>query len=135
MVTVKDLRKYRAICAEIHQIESKLTGSRIHVKDSVKSAAKHPYSVHNVPIEGDVYESSSPALLAKFKRLLWERGVIEDFISSIPEYKVRRALEIYCLEPLGEDMEAPSWEKVADALADGSTGDSIRKSVERFLKK
>lgn len=134
-MTVKELRRYRTVCAELDAIDKKLNGSKIHVRDSAQSASKHPYSLHSVPVEGMVYEHSSPYLLAKKQRLEAEKSCIEDFIWGISDKRVRDALEIYCLEPLNEDLDVPNWEDVADALGDGSTGHSIRMLVARFLEK
>lgn len=132
---IKDLRQYRTICAEIDYIDSKLKGSKIHVSDSVQSAAKHPYSLHNVRIEGDIYERSSPSLLAKRQDLIAQKESIEQFINSIPIFKIRRALELYCIEPLGENLVSPTWEDVADAMADGSTAAALKMAAKRFLEK
>lgn len=132
-MTIKGLRNYRTIYAEIEHIDKQL--GKHTVKDSVQSASKHPYSLHSVSVEGDIYEHSSPLLLAKKQKLLAQKREIEKFICGILDYRIRRALELYCLEPLNEDLEIPSWENVADMLADGSTGDSVRMSVKRFLEK
>lgn len=134
-MTIKELRQYRSICSEIDYIDGKLNGSKIHVRDSVQSASKHPYSLHNVQIEGDVYEHSSPSLLAKKHRLEVQKRIIEEFMEKISDSKIRRVIEIYCLDPVGEDCEVPGWNEIADIFADGSTGESIRKSVTRFLEK
>ncbi|MBQ7131253.1 MAG: hypothetical protein IJO29_01660 [Oscillospiraceae bacterium] len=133
---VKELRRYRAICAEIEYIESKIENKRIHVKDSVQSAAKHPYSKHNVVISGYIDDDYIPASTRKrLSELNKQRKQIEQTIHSISDYKVRRALEIYCLNSLDEDMKLPNWETVADIIADGSSGDSIRMSVQRYFEK
>lgn len=134
-MTIKELRNYRAICSQIDHIDRKIKGSRIHVKDSVQSASKHPYSVHNVTVEGDIYDHSSPVLLAKKHRLEVQKQNIESFIENIPDSKIKEAIEIYCTEPIGEDGNAPEWNDVADRLADGSTKDSVRMLVTRFLEK
>jgi len=39
------------------------------------------------------------------------------------------------MEPLDESCEKPTWESIANKFYDGSTGDSIRISVQRYLKK
>lgn len=132
-MTIKELRSYRTICAEIEHIDKQL--GRRTVKDSVQSASKHPYSLHSVSVEGDIYERSSPLLLTKKQKLLAQKREIEELICNVSEYRIRRALELYCLEPLNENLEIPNWENVADMLADGSTGESLRKAVTRFLEK
>ena len=86
-------------------------------------------------LNNDIYESSSPALLTRKKKLLELKTQIELFVKSINDYRVRRAIEIYYINPLDEDLIKPSWESVADKFGDGSSGDSIRISVQRYLKK
>ena len=44
-------------------------------------------------------------------------------------------ISIYYMEPLDESCEKPTWESIANKFYDGSTGDSIRISVQRYLKK
>ena len=134
-MTKAELKQYRVICAEIQDIDRKLDSEMICVKDSVQSASKHPYSVHSVTIEGNIYEGSSPALLSKKQNLLESKRQIESFVKSISDYKIRRAVEIYYINPLDEDLTKPTWEFVADKFKDGSSGDSIKKSVSRYFKK
>lgn len=132
-MTIKELRNYRTICAEIEHIDKQL--GKHTVKDSVQSASKHPYSLHSVSVEGDIYEHSSPLLLIKKQKLLAQKRGIEKLICGVSEYRIRRALELYCLEPLNEDLEIPSWEDVADMFADGSTAASLKMAVKRYLEK
>lgn len=132
-MTIKELRNYRTICAEIDHIDKQL--GRRSVRDSVQSASKHPYSLHSVQIEGDIYEHSSPSLLAKKQHLIAQKQNIERFINGILDHRIRRAFELYCLEPLNENLNVPSWEDVADSMADGSTAASLKMATKRYLEK
>lgn len=114
-MTIKELRSYRAVCAELNQTEAQLKASKMSVKDAVQSASKFPYSLHSVPVEGAVYDEE---LLRRRDELISEKKRLRDFVRSIGDYRVRRALEIYCIDPLDADMEPPNWEDVADALGD-----------------
>lgn len=134
IMTLKEIKRYRTICAEIKQIDKKLNRGKIHVRDSVKTAAKPPYHLHNVSVEGDVYVGSSPSLLSRKAQLISDKNKIEDFVEKINDYDIKRAIEIYCMEPSDENLNLPDWEDVADYLGK-STGEAVRKSVERFLKK
>ena len=134
-MTIKELREFRSICGEIEHIDMLLKGKRIHVKDSVQSSATYPYNLRNVSVEGDVYESSSAKLLAKMRKLKIKKAQIEAFVNGIKDDRVRRAIEIYCIEPVGADLKTPKWSDVADIFNDGSTGDSIRMYTERWMKK
>ena len=106
------------------------------VKDSVQGSMKnHPYIKGMRHIEGVADESllyKKSDLKAQLKAQL---KAVEDFVKSIEDSKVRKAIEIYYIDDLDESCEKPTWENVADKFKDGSTGDSIKKTVSRYLKK
>lgn len=106
-MTLDELKNYRLYCSEIKDIELQL-----------KSSSS---------------DESTVTLLYRKRELIDKKDVIEKFVKNIPEYKIRRAIIIYYLEPILFEI-VPSWEKVADRIADGSTGDSLRMAVSRFLK-
>ena len=130
-VTIKDLRNYRALCAEIEQKEQSLREKKQHVFDMVQSSAEFPYSQHNVVIEGDVYAAPTHEERARITQLMTKRFAVEKFVGSITDYKVRRIIELYYIEPAYG--EKPTWEDVADRLNDGSTGDACRMVVARYF--
>ena len=130
-ITVKDLRNYRAICAEIEDLQDRIRRAKTHVFDTVKSSAEFPYSQHNVVIEGDVYDHPVAAEKARLMALQGKRYQIERFVGNIDDYRVRRIVTIYYIEPA--DGSKLSWEQVADKLNDGTTGDACRMLVMRYI--
>ena len=64
---------------------------------------------------------------AEVERLRAENKAIKDFIASIPDDKVYRALMLYCV--IGRQK---TWEEVALCMGERS-GDTISKRVRRLL--
>lgn len=124
------LKQYRMLKLEFDDINA--TACSKTVKDSVQGSMKnHPYIKGMRHIEGVADES----LLYKKSDLKAQLKAVEDFVKSIEDSKVRKAIEIYYIDDLDESCEKPTWENVADKFKDGSTGDSIKKTVSRYLKK
>lgn len=139
-MTIKELREYCSICGELEHIDILLKGKRIHVKDSVQSSATYPYNLHNVSVEGDVYESSSARLLAKKRELENKKTQIELFINEIKDDRVRRAIEILCIEPVGADLKKPKYsialnntQNVPD-IEDTEIDDNIKSVFSDFVQ-
>lgn len=132
-MTLKELRSYRAICAEIERREDRLNRDRQHVVDTVQTAANFPYWKHVIPVEGDVYPYPVAPERAKIAELRGRKAEIERFVANIADYQTRLIFELYFLAPAaGEKM---TWEKVADIINDGRGGDACRMAVLRFFKK
>lgn len=130
-ITIQDLRDYRAICAEIRHKEEELKAGKVHVADTVQSAAEFPYCKHTVLIEGDIYLKNPSKMKKDIIRLRDKKAHIERFVANIFPHKIRQICEIYYLIPAyGEKI---TWEYVADQLNDGSTGDSCRILLRRYL--
>jgi hypothetical protein len=129
-VTKNLLKQYRMLKLEFDDINA--TTCSKTVEDSVQGSMKnHPYIKGIRHIEGVADES----LLYKKSDLKAQLKAVEDFVKSIEDSKVRKAIEIYYIDDLDESCEKPTWENVADKFKDGSTGDSIKKTVSRYLKK
>lgn len=107
-MTLKELKNYRSYCSELQEIKRELNGG--------------------------TSEESSTWLLYRQKELEDKTKDIERFVDDITDYTIHRALKILCIEPLDENVSAPNWEKIADRIANGATGDSIRIRVSRYLK-
>ena len=130
-MTLKELRCYRVICSEITAIEEKLNRDKYHVVDAVQSAADFPFWKHTVTVEADLYPYPVAPEKEKLCALRVRKSDIERFVSSVPDDKIRRCMEICFIEPCDGHI---TWEMVADALRDGSTGDSLRMAVKRYIK-
>ena len=130
-MTLKDLRCYRVICSEIAALEDKLNRDKYHVVDSVQSAADFPYWKHSVAVEGDLYPYPVEPELRKIRNLKARKADIERYVAAVPDIKIRRCMELYFIYPC---VERVTWEMVADALGDGSTGNAIKIKVSRYVR-
>lgn len=108
-MTLEELKNYRSYCSELEEIKREL----------------------NIGTS----EESSTWLLYRQKELEDKTMAMKQFVDSIPDYKIHRALKIYCIEPLDEDAKAVDWEDVACRIGNGCTESAIRKSVSRYFKK
>ena len=131
-MTLKELRCYRVICSEIAALEGKLNKDKYHVVDAVQSAADFPFWKHTVTVEADLWPYPVEPEKQKLRVLRARKAEIERFVASVPDDKIRRCMEICFIEPCSERI---TWEMVADAINDGSTGDSLRMAVKRYVKR
>lgn len=132
-MTIKEqLKQYRTLKLDLDEVNCKIEEKS--VKGNVQGSMKeHPYIMQNHTIGGVTVEDYG--LLERKAEIKAKIKAVDDFVNSIQDSKIRMAIEIYYIEPLDESCEKPTWESVADKFKDGSTGDSVRKMVERFLKK
>lgn len=131
-MTKEQLKKYRALKFELADVNTQIQlGS---TQDSVQGSMKEfPWTIGTRHVEGVPDEDYD--LLVRKSDLKAQIKEIEDFANGIDDYKIRKAIRIYYMEPLDESCEKPTWESIANKFYDGSTGDSIRISVQRYLKK
>lgn len=131
-MTTKELGWYRAICKEIEQREGQLQRDKFHVVDAVETAADFPYWKHTIPIEGDLYPYPLEPVSIRLDVLRRKKAQIEKYVADVPDYKVRRAMELRYIEPV---FDRVTWEMVADAINDGSTGNGIKQMVWQYVKR
>ncbi len=105
-MTLEELKKYRLYCSEFNELSHKLKNS-----------------------------TSEESTLYRMKKLSEKIEAIERYVESIEDYKVYRAIKMYCIEPIGEGEKAPDWEEVACRIGNGCTESAIRKAVSRHFKK
>lgn len=130
-MTVEKLKRYREWKSELEDISSKIDD--VKVTDSTEGSQKDfPYILCNHKIEGVADENSN--LLVRKSTLKAQIKEIEDFVNTIPFYKVRKAVKLYYLDPVDESGNKPKWNTIADKFNDGSTGDSVRMAVNRYLR-
>ena len=131
-MTKEQLKKYRTLKAELIDIETDIKAKTVH--DSVqKSKKEFPYTLGHDHIEGVPKEDYD--LLLKKSDLLAQIKEIEDFVKSIPDYNLKKAVMIYYINDIEDGEDKPTWEDVADEIGNGYNGDSIRKKVERQILK
>lgn len=131
-MTKEQLKRYRALKFELADVNTQIKlGS---TQDSVQGSKKEfPWTIGTRHVSGVPDEDYD--LLVRKSDLKAQIKEIDDFVNGIEDHKIRRAIRIYYMEPLDESCEKPTWESIANKFYDGSTGDSIRISVQRYLKK
>ena len=129
-MTIEKLKKYRELKTELEDIQQNMPIAQDSVQGSQKD---YPYILQNHHIGG--VEPKDYDLLERKSELESQIKEIEDFVNTIPFYKVRKAVRLYYLEPVDESGNKYTWEKIADILNDGSTGLCIKVKVHRYLKK
>lgn len=108
-LSLKEIKKYRLYCAELSDIEISLKSSKC--------------------------ERSTVGLLYRKNELERKIEAINQFVKCINNYKVKRALYIYCIEPINENADVPDWESVANRIGNGCTEASVKMAVKRFFTK
>ena len=89
-MTIDELKNYRSICAEIADIKKELAGH--YAGDTVQSGSKHPYSVHNVRIEGYKSDAETIKKLTRLSELNTQKDKITKFIFECPDNQMRYIL-------------------------------------------
>lgn len=131
-MTKEKLKNYRSLKLELEDLEIKIHS--LKVQDSVKGTSKYPpHIMQTHRIEGTAPENYG--LLEHKSELKAQIKEIEDFVDGISDYKVRKAVEMYYINPVDESGEKIKWEKIADYFNDGSTGESWRKKTDRYFEK
>lgn len=131
-MTIDELKRYRDICAEITDIKKELAGH--YAGDTVQSGSKHPYSVHNVRIEGYKSDSGTISLLSRLSVLERSRADIEEFAKHVPNYTLKKAIDIYYIKEIESGEDKPTWESVADEIGNGITASKLKTQLNRYLK-
>lgn len=136
-MTTKQLRNYRSICAEIADLKEKSNreDEEHYVGDTVPSGSRFPWNVRNVHISGYEYDYggdvSDQLKLAELKE---QKKQIDDFVNSIPDYNIRKAVRLYYIEPIEDGEDKPTWEDVADEIGNGVTSGMLKLKLNRYLK-
>ena len=131
-MTKEQLKRYREWKLELDEINDEINEKCI--KGSVQgSMIDYPYILQNHKIGG--IADADYGLLERKAEIKAQLKAVDDFANGIDDYKIRKAIRIYYMEPLDESCEKPTWGSIANKFYDGSTGDSIRISVQRYLKK
>lgn len=133
------LDQYIDACALIKETEAdiqELEKRKRSVQDSVKgSNPEFPYQAQSFHIEGTAERPGDWSLLAAEQRILADRKAnaakikteVEAWMNTIPQ-RMQRIIRMKIFKNL-------EWERIADVIGRGATGDSVRKEFERFIKK
>ena len=133
------LDQYMDACALIKETEAdiqELKKRKRVVQDSFKgSNPEFPYQSQSFHIEGTTERTGDWSLLAAEQRILADRKAnaakikteVEAWMNTIPQ-RMQRIIRMKIFKNL-------EWERIADEIGRGATGDSVRKEFERFIKK
>ena len=133
------LDQYMDACALIKETEAdiqELKKRKRVVQDFVKgSNPEFPYQSQSFHIEGTTERTGDWSLLAAEQRILADRKAnaakikteVEAWMNTIPQ-RMQRIIRMKIFKNF-------EWERIADEIGRGATGDSVRKEFERFIKK
>lgn len=130
-MTKEQLKKYRALKFELADVNTQIQlGS---TQDSVQGSMKEfPWTIGTRHVEGVPDEDYD--LLVRKSDLKAQIKEIEDFVNGIHNYRIKKAIQIYYIDDIESGEDKPTWEDVADKFYDGSTGDSVKQAVSRFIR-
>lgn len=130
-MTKEQLKRYREWKLELQDINAGISNSTIH--GSVSGSKKEfPWTIGTRHVEGVPDEDYD--LLVRKSDLKAQIKEIEDFVNSIHNYRIKKAIQIYYIDDIESGEDKPTWEDVADKFNDGSTGDSVKQAISRFIR-
>ena len=109
-MTIGQLESYRAVRAELDEIDSEL--AQYGVRIAVQSASTAPFSKHTVTAEG---LPPSPKVKALLERKAWLRArkcEVERFVDSIEDSEIR----LIVLLKYVKGRRTASWQSIASRL-------------------
>ena len=130
-LTKEQLKRYRALKFELADVNTQiqLGSTQYSVQGSMK---EFPWTIGTRHVEGVSDEDYD--LLVRKSNLKAQIKEIEDFVNGIKDFKIRKAIKMYYIEPIDESGEKIKWERIADFFNDGTTGESWRKKTDRYIK-
>lgn len=130
-MTKEQLKRYRELKLELQNINAGISNSTIH--DSVSGSKKEfPWTIGTRHVEGVPDEDYD--LLVRKSDLTAQIKEIEDFLNSIHNYRIKKAIQIYYIDDIESGEDKPTWEDVADKMDGGQSSEAIKKMVTRYLK-
>lgn len=130
-MTKEQLKRYRALKFELADVNTQIQlGS---TQDSVSGSKKEfPWTIGTRHVEGVPDEDYD--LLVRKSDLTAQIKEIEDFLNSIHNYRIKKAIQIYYIDDIESGEDKPTWEDVADKMDGGQSSEAIKKMVTRYLK-
>lgn len=130
-MTKEQLKRYREWKLELQDINAGISNSTIH--GSVRGSKKEfPWTIGTRHVEGVPDEDYD--LLVRKSDLKAQIKEIEDFVNSIHNYRIKKAIQIYYIDDIESGEDKPTWEDVADKMDGGQSSEAIKKMVTRYLK-
>lgn len=129
-MTKEQLKKYRTWKAELNDL--KLDTKSETVQESVqRSMREHPYIFGHDHVEGvpnDKYD-----LLIRKSNLKAKIKEVDDFVKSIPDYNLKKAVMIYYINDIEDGEDKPTWEDVADEIRNGYNSSKLKVNLGRYI--
>lgn len=130
-MTKEQLKRYRALKFELADVNTQIQlGS---TQDSVQGSMKEfPWTIGTRHVEGVSDEDYD--LLVRKSNLKAQIKEIEDFVNSIPNYHLKKAVCIYYINDVESGEDKPTWEDVAEEIGNGFTSKKIEVQLGRYIK-
>ncbi len=126
-MTVEELKQYRAIKAEIKDLEISL--KKNNIKDIVQgSDEEFPYTKHSIKVNGLSGNNENISQLNRLYSLRQRKKKIDDFIDDIENISLQRAFRLMYIE--GERKK--SWTEAAINMK--YDPDALRMKCFRYIK-
>lgn len=109
-MTIEQLESYRAVRAELEDIEGEL--AQYGVRIAVQSASTAPFSKHTVTAEGLPPSPKAKALLERKAQLRSRKAEVERFVDSITDSEIRLIVQLKYIR----GKRPPSWQAIASRL-------------------
>jgi hypothetical protein len=130
-MTKEQLKRYRERKLELQDINAGISNSTIH--DSVSGSKKEfPWTIGTRHVEGVPDEDYG--LLVRKSNLKAQIKEIEDFVNSIPNYHLKKAVCIYYINDVESGEDKPTWEDVAEEIGNGFTSKKLEVQLGRYIK-
>lgn len=130
-MTKEKLKRYRALKFELADVNTQIKlGS---TQDSVQGSMKeYPYILCNRHVSGVPDEDYD--LLVRKSDLKVQIKEIENFVNSIPNYHLKKAVCIYYINDVESGEDKPTWEDVAEEIGNGFTSKKLEVQLGRYIK-
>ena len=130
-MTNEQLKRYRALKFELADVNTQIQlGS---TQDSVQGSMKEfPWTIGTRHVEGVSDEDYD--LLVRKSNLKAQIKEIEDFVNSIPNYHLKKAVCIYYINDVESGEDKPTWEDVAEEIGNGFTSKKLEVQLGRYIK-
>ena len=109
-MTIEQLESYRAVRAELEDIEGEF--AQYGVRIAVQSASTAPFSKHTVTAEGLPPSPKAKALLERKAWLRARKGEVERFVDSIEDSEMRMIVLMKYIK----GRQTASWQSIASKL-------------------
>ena len=123
-MTLRELKQYRSICAEIEEICTETKNNS--VKDKVRgSDDTFPYLTHSISISGVIPNEKNYSTLDDLRQLKARKYAIKTFVENIDDSLTRRIFKM-------RFIKGYSWGKVA--MLTNNTVASVKMICYRYIK-